>query len=79
MLKILLNFCLDISYKQGEFFKTLLKIGFKFISSKMDSTIAFDLSFMLLPVQLDPVAKEQDLKKDVFIPRATGYIKIIFA
>lgn len=46
MFKILLDFGPDTNYKQNKFYKTLLKEDFKFISTKKDSNIAFNLSFI---------------------------------
>lgn len=54
-------------------------LHFKFISIRIGSTVAFNLGLMLLPVEVDLVAEEQDLKRNAFIPRATSYVKIILA
>lgn len=65
MLKISLNLGLDTSYKLGRFSKTLLEKGLKFILNRR-SAIIFDLSFVLLPVGTDLVAKKQSCRKYAF-------------
>lgn len=77
MLRILLNFCLDIDYKQGGFSNILLKKSFKFISSKRNGIIAFYLSFVLLPVEVNPISKKQNYKKDTLVIHSIGHVEII--
>ena len=77
MLGILFDLCLDISYKQDGFFKTFLKEGIEFIPSKGDSIVAFNQSFVLLPVEVNPIIKEQSCKRDLFIDYRSGFVEII--
>lgn len=79
MLRILLNFYLNIGYKKGWFSKILLKKGLKFVTSREDGTIIFNLSFVLLPVKINLVVEEQSHKKDALVAHVIGYVKIIFA
>lgn len=79
MLRIQLDFNLDISYKQCRFLKTLLKKDFEFVLSNRDSIIAFYLSFVLLLAKIDFILEEQDYKKDELAAYDTSCIKIIFA
>ena len=58
ILAIPLDFCLDVGHKRGGFSKTLPEKGLKFIPSRRDGTIVFNLSLVLLPVEVDPVAEE---------------------
>lgn len=75
---ILFNFSLDTCYKQNRFSKILLEKGLKFILSRENSTIAFNLSLILLVVEIYLVIKKQDCKKNIFKIYAIGYIKIVF-
>ena len=77
VLKIPFDLGLDVSHKQGEFSKTLLKEGFKFVLSKGDGIIAFNLSFVLLPAEVNPVFEKQSRKKDAFVVYGSDCIKII--
>lgn len=45
----------------------------------MDSTVAFNLSLMLLSAEGDPIPKKQGCKEDAFIACSTGYVEITFA
>lgn len=51
----------------------------KFVLNKVGGTVAFNLSFVLLPAKNNLVIEEQGRKKNIFRVRGTGYIKIIFA
>lgn len=53
------------------------KNSLKFVLNKRDGIIAFNLNFMLLPVEVNFIIKEQGCKKDAFIICGTGCIKII--
>lgn len=78
LLRILLNFSPDASYKRSGFSKTLLKKGLKFIPSRKSSTITFNLSFVLLSVEIDLIAKIQSCKRHTFRAYGNNRIKIIF-
>lgn len=78
VLEISFNLYPNISYEQVKFSETLPKKGVKFVPSREDSTIALNLSFVLLPAGVDPVAKKQDCKKNLFKTHGTDYVKMIF-
>lgn len=77
-LGILLNFNLDINHKQGEFFKNLLEKGIEFVLNKRNSINVFNLSFVLLLIEVDFILEEQSCKRDILMTCDTSYIKIIF-
>lgn len=77
VLKILLNFCSDISYKQDKFFEILSKKSLEFIFNRENNTIAFNLSLLLLLVKVDSITKERGYKRDAFKTCSTSLIKII--
>lgn len=58
VLRISLDFSLDADHKGGGFCKILPKKGFEFVSSKKDSTIAINLSLVLLLVEVDLILDE---------------------
>lgn len=62
ILGILLNFHLDISYKQDKFFKNWLKKGLKFVLSKRNNNVVFNLSLILLPVKANLSLKRHSIK-----------------
>ena len=55
----------------------LLKKNFEFISNRKNSTIAFNLGFMLLLEKTDSILKKQSCKKDMLLACSSYYIKII--
>lgn len=55
------------------------KTDFKFVSSKRDGIIAFNLSFLMLPAKIDPISEERDRKKDAFRAHSLSRVKIILA
>lgn len=79
ILRILLDFSPNAGYKRYKFSKTLSEEAFKFVLSKRDSTVVFNLSLVLLPVEVDLIVKEQNHKKDIFGVCGIGCIEIIFA
>lgn len=72
-----LNLSLNASYKQGRLFEILPKKGLKFFSNKKNSIVAPNLSFVLLPEEINPVPKKQKHKKNVFMACSSGYVEII--
>lgn len=69
---------LDSGYKQGKFSKTLLEKDLKFISSREDSTVAFDLGLMLLPAEINLVAEEHSCKEYMLSTSGISRVKVIF-
>lgn len=78
VLEIPLNFTLDTYYKCDIFFKTLSKKSLEFVSCKEDGTITFNLSLVLLLVEIDPIVEKQSRKRDAFKACGTGHVKKIF-
>lgn len=76
--KISLNLGSDISYKQNRFSKILSEKNLKFIPNRRGNSIAFDLSLVLLPIEIDLIIKEKSWKENIFTIYGNGYIKIIF-
>lgn len=77
VLRIPLNLVPDASHKQGKFPKTLLGKSLKFISSRGGGIIVFKLSFVLLPAEINLIAKEQSCKKNAFKTNGIRHIKMI--
>lgn len=77
ILRILFNFNPDVYQKYNWFSKTLLKKDIKFVLYKRNNTIIFNLSFVLLQVEINLIAEKQNCKKDVFRPYSIDYVEII--
>lgn len=75
--EILFDLSLDADHKQDKFIKTLSKKGLEFVPSRSNSTVTFDLGFILLPVEIDLVAKECRHKRYAFRAYRIGYIEMI--
>lgn len=58
MFGIPLNPSPDVGFKQSQFSKTLLKEGFKFVSNKGDGIITFNLSLVLLLLEVNLILKK---------------------
>lgn len=79
VLGISLNFSPDTDYKQSRFSNTMFKKDFEFISNKKDGIILFNLGFVLLLAEVDPILEEQSHKRHALMAFGTGRIKIILA
>ena len=77
VLQILLNLCPNASFEQGGFSKTLLQKSFEFDASKRNGIVAFNLSFILLLVEVNLVSEKQSHKRDAFVANSSGHVKII--
>lgn len=75
VLRIPLDFGLDASNKQGAFSGTLLKKSIEFIANEKKSTIAFNLSFVLLLAEVVLVLEKQSHKKDELVAYSFGRVK----
>lgn len=75
---ISLDFNLDASYKNGRFFKVLSEKSLKFISSRRNSTVALNLSLVLLSADVDLILKEQNCKRYLLGARGIGHVNIVF-
>lgn len=78
VLRVPFNLCPDLSHKRGRFSTTLSKTSLKFVPSKKDNTVVFNLSFVLLLLDLNPNGKKQGRKGDAFWACGTGCIKMVF-
>lgn len=78
-MEISLNFCLDVGHKQDEFSEILLEKNLKFIPSRGDGTVMFNLSLVLLLVEVNLILAKQGYKKHALVVCHTGYIKMILA
>lgn len=59
VLRILLDLGSNADHKDGKFFKTFLQKSFEFVSSRRAGIIAFNLSFVLLQVEVNPIPNKQ--------------------
>lgn len=57
MLKIFFNLTPDVIYKRSRLTKVLSEKSFKFVQNNRDSTIVFNLNFILLLAKVDPITK----------------------
>ena len=67
----------DISHKQGGFSETLLKEGLQFVPSREDGIVAFNLCFVLLPAEINPILEEWGREGDAFVARGSGRVKMV--
>ena len=67
----------DASHEQGGFSKTLPKKGLEFVSSRGDGIVAFYLSFVLLPAEVNPISEERGREGDAFMARGSGRVEMI--
>lgn len=56
----------------------MLEKGFEFVLNKEGNIIAFDLSLVLLLVEIDFVAEKRSYKKHVFKAYGTNHVEMIF-
>ena len=77
VLEILFDLGQDVSHKQGKFSKTLLEKSFEFVLSRKNGIIAFNLRFVLLSIESNLISKKQSCKRDAFMARGFGHVKII--
>ena len=77
VLRIPLDLGPDASHKQGRFSKTLPEKGLEFVPSRGDGIVTFNLSFVLLLAEVNPVSEERICKKDAFVAHGSSRIKII--
>ena len=77
MLAVPLDLGLNVSHERGKFSKILLEEGLEFVPSREDSIVAFNLRFVLLPAEINPISEEWDCKEDGFVARSSGRVKIV--
>ena len=51
--------------------------GFEFVPSREDGIVAFYLSFVLLPAEVNPISEERSRKGDAFVACGSGRVKMI--
>lgn len=79
ILRIPLDYSPDTNHKNGGFSKTLLKKSLKFVLSKRDGTIIFNLGLLLLLAKVDFILKDQNYERDVLGAYGIGCVKIVRA
>lgn len=79
VLRIPLDFSLNADQKGSKFSKTFLDKSLGFVSSKEDGIITFNMDFVLLSAEVDPILKEKSNKKDALRVCGAGYIEMVFA
>ena len=67
----------DASHERGGFSETLPEKGLEFILGRRDGIVTFNLSFVLLPVEVNPISEERGCEGDAFVARGSGRVKII--
>ena len=67
----------DVSHERGGFSETLPEKGLEFVPSRGDGIVAFHLSFVLLPAEVNPISEERGRKRDAFVARGSGRVKMI--
>ena len=77
VLEIPLDLGPDVSYEQGRFSETLPKEGLEFVLSKQLNIVVFNLHFVLLPAKINPVSEKRGRKRDAFMARSSGRVKMI--
>lgn len=51
--------------------------GLEFVPKRKIGIVTSNLSFLLLPAEINPVPKKQGRKEDAFVVRVSGRVKII--
>ena len=77
VLEIPLDLGPDASYKRDRFSKTLPEKGLKFVLSRRNNIVAFNVNFVLLLIEVNPILEEQSRKGDMFVACGSGCIKMI--
>ena len=57
----------------------MLEKSFKFVLGRGEGTIVFNLSFILLPAEVDTITEKRGCKRDALITYSTGRVKMILA
>ena len=48
----------DVGYERGGFSETLPEEGLELVPSRRDGIVAFNLRFVLLPAEINPISEE---------------------
>ena len=67
----------DASHERGGFSETLPEKGLEFVPNRRNGIVAFHLSFVLLPAEVNPISKERGREEDAFVARGSGRVEII--
>ena len=67
----------DASHKRGGFSETLPEKGLEFVLGRRDGIVAFNLSFVLLPAEVNPISEERGREGDAFVARGSGRVEMI--
>ena len=67
----------DVSHERGGFSETLPEKGLEFVPSRGDGIVAFHLSFVLLPAEVNPISEERGREGDAFMARGSGRVEMI--
>ena len=78
MLKVSFDFTPDVINKRGRFSETLSEECLKFVLSKESDQVLLNLSFVLLPAEVDLISKERGRKGDALVARGTNRIERVF-
>lgn len=78
VLRILLNLNSDASQKRVRVFKTLVKKSFIFVLKGWGGNIIFNLSFVLLLIEIDLIIEKQGYKRDTLVAYDSSCIEIVF-
>lgn len=75
----MLDFSPDAAHEDSGFSETLPEKGLEFVLSRRDNTVAFNLSLVLLPVEVNDIPEEQGHEGGALEARGTGHLEIVFA
>ena len=78
VLEIPLNLGLNVSHKQSRFSEILLEKSLEFVLSRGNGIVAFNLSFVLLLAEVNPVLEKWGHKRDAFVTRGSSHVEMIF-
>lgn len=78
MLQVSFDFISNVVNKCNRFFKILLKEGLEFVSNKKSNSVPLNLSFILLPTEVDPILEKQGHKGDALVACDISHVKMIF-
>lgn len=79
VLRVFLDFTLDIIHKSGEFSQTFSKKGFKLFLTRGCNSVALDPILVLLQMKEDPVLKKEGCKKYAFVAFDSSHFEMVLA
>lgn len=78
ILKISLNFTLNIVHKHSKFSQIFPEKGLKFILWKKSGFVLVGIGFMLLLIEVNLIPEKQNCKKNAFVAFGSSDFKIVF-